>query len=180
MPRKPISSENDWKPRVKARKMWGRVHTFERTVEKPAQRVLMLLWAMERRSQQGIPAAPNVEKEWTPRIPRSEQAAMARCRVIAISGAEAECAVFVDGFELPRVSFPAWVLRQKGLRVGGRFIWIMRDDSIIRPGDIDPDVRQSDEMTTAERSELDRLYAEFQRGLQEDGGNWPVYTGPGE
>jgi hypothetical protein len=105
---------------------------------------------------------------------------VARCWVVSLDGDEAVCAVFLEGYELPRVSFPAGVLRQKGLAVGCRFHWIMRDGSRICPADIDPDVPQTDEMTAAERAELDRLYEEFKRRLAEDGGEWPEYTGPGE
>jgi hypothetical protein len=123
----------------------------------------------------GIP----VEEDWEPEIARHRVDPMARCQVARIDGDVAECIVFVDDFELPRVSFPARVLRQKGLAEGGRFIWIIRDPSRIRAADIDPDVRQGSAMTPDEEAELDRLHAEFQQGLAEDGGNWPEYADPG-
>lgn len=42
----------------------------------------------------------------------------------------------------------------------------------------DPDAAA--QMTPEARAELEELYAEFRRRLAEDGGVWPVYTGPGE
>ncbi len=86
----------------------------------------------------------------------------------------------VGGREVPRVSFPAWVLRQKGLQVGDRFRWIVRDSELVQPVDIVTDVSQSDEMTPAEKDHLEALHAEFQRDLAKNGGQWPVYTGDGE
>jgi hypothetical protein len=109
-----------------------------------------------------------------------ETASMARCQLIRYDGEEAECVVFLEGFELPRVSFPAWLLRQKGIGIGEWFLWIVRDQANIGPADIASDSHRPDEMTAAERAELERLYEEFQRGLAEDGGKWPVYTGPGK
>lgn len=44
--------------------------------------------------------------------------------------------------------------------------------------DNDPDAAAS--MTPEARAELERLHEEFERGLAEDGGVWPVYTGDGE
>jgi hypothetical protein len=37
-----------------------------------------------------------------------------------------------------------------------------------------------DQMTPEEAARLEELYAEFRRGLAEDGGAWPAYTGDGE
>jgi hypothetical protein len=104
---------------------------------------------------------------------------IALCRVVKFEGEVAECSVQIDGYEVPRVGFPAWVLRRKGLEVGGRFHWIMRDSQHVRPGDIDTDVPQSDELSPEEKAELDRLYEEFNRDLAAGGGDWPVYTGDG-
>ncbi len=78
----------------------------------------------------------------------------------------------LDGFELPRVSFPAWVIRGKGLTVGGRFIWIMRDAARIQPADIDTMVCQTNKLSAKERDELEELYAAFQRRRQKDKGEW--------
>jgi hypothetical protein len=48
------------------------------------------------------------------------------------------------------------------------------------PPSLISDPRSRVEMTREERAELDRLYAEFIEALSADGGEWPVYTGPGE
>jgi hypothetical protein len=110
----------------------------------------------------------------------TEPPAMALCRVLRYAEKDAECTVFVDGLELPRVAFPAWILRGKNLKVDGRFIWIMRHPSRIRPGDIDPDVQQDDGLTIADKVQLERLYDVFERGLAEDKGEWPEYHGDGK
>lgn len=123
--------------------------------------------------------AKTVEREWQAEIAPSTLGPVARCQVVKFAGEVAECIVLLDGIELPNVGFPVSALRQKGVGPGSRFHWIMRDGSKIRPGDIDPDVPQTDEMTDAERANLDRLYEEFKRGRDEDGGNWPEFTGPG-
>jgi hypothetical protein len=101
------------------------------------------------------------------------------CQVVLLDGDEAECKVFLDEFELPRVRFPASVLREKGLGVGSRFLWTMRDGTTIRPADIDPNVPQSDELTESEQRELARLHEASRRRRTEDGGEWQEYTGPG-
>lgn len=36
------------------------------------------------------------------------------------------------------------------------------------------------QLTPEEREEFNRLYEEFCNGLEEDGGVWPIYTGPGD
>jgi hypothetical protein len=123
----------------------------------------------------GVPPEP----PWRPRGLSQKLEPMARCRLIAFDGREAECAVFVDGYELPKVSFPAWVLKRKGLAVGARFIWIMRDPARVRPADIDASVPQTDEMSRAEQDRLDELYRAFQQRREEDRGEWPEHTGPG-
>ncbi|MDE2104901.1 MAG: hypothetical protein KGL39_47125 [Patescibacteria group bacterium] len=104
----------------------------------------------------------------------------AECQVVSFDGNQAICKVCLDGIEVPRVGFPAWAIKRFGLGVGGRFIWNLRRGTRIRLSDIDPNVRQNDEWTPEEQAEFDRLAEELQRILAEDGGVWPLYTGPGE
>lgn len=105
---------------------------------------------------------------------------VARCRVVLLdSDSElAECAVLIDDHELPRVSFPAQILRAKGLRVGSWFHWVMRGDRRrIRQADIDTNVPQTDESTSAEKARLDDdLGKAFLKRLEEE---WPEFTGDG-
>lgn len=105
---------------------------------------------------------------------------VARCRVVLLdSDSElAECAVLIDDHELPRVSFPAQILRAKGLRVGSWFHWIMRGDRRrIRQADIDTNVPQTDESASAEKARLDDdLGKAFLKRLEEE---WPEFTGDG-
>lgn len=124
-------------------------------------------------------SSSNVEDDWYLESNSNESESIARCRVVRFEGEEAICEVHIDGFELPKVSFPSRVIKQKNLEVDGRFHWIMRDGSKIRTADIDVDVPQSDEFTEKENAGLDDLYKEFQKALQEDGGEWPEFTGPG-
>jgi hypothetical protein len=100
------------------------------------------------------------------------------CTVKSYSGGEAECEVLMDGLELPRVGFPAAALKAKGLEIGGRFIWIMRDASHIQPNDIHPLASLAVPETTAEEENFRRLHDAFRNRLAEDGGVWPVYDGP--
>jgi len=123
--------------------------------------------------------APGLQAKW-PRVAAQRQDPMARCQVVKFDGNEAECKVFVDGYELPRVGFPTDILRLRGLDAGSRFIWIMRDSSQIRPDDIDPGIPQVDGSNEHDEAKLEEVYQEHQRGVAEDGGEWPVYTGPGK
>ena len=98
---------------------------------------------------------------------------MALCQVVAFEGAEAECSVSLDGLELPRVGFPAGILKGKGLDVGARFIWIMRDASRIKPADIDTEISETNELTASEEAELQRLHESLEKRRKECGGEWP-------
>ncbi len=101
------------------------------------------------------------------------------CQVVELNEREeAVCSMIASGYEIPRVSFPARVLRRKGLRVGSRFNWIVRHPERVRPADIDTNVPQIAEAVDMDR--LEALHAEMEQGIREDGGKWPVYTGDGE
>jgi hypothetical protein len=127
-----------------------------------------------------VDPARAVEEQWKPRVISTKTEPMARCRVVAFEGDEAVCIVFMDGYEIPRVGFPARVLKAKGLDVGGRFIWTMRDSARVFASDIDTDVPQTDDMGAADKAELEEMYEKFQRRRTEDGGEWPEYVGPGQ
>lgn len=110
---------------------------------------------------------------------KSDGVSVARCRVVLLAPDSelAECAVLIDDHELPRVSFPAQILRAKGLRVGSWFHWIMRSDGRrIRQADINTNVPQTDEDTTVEKARLDDLGKAFLKQLEEE---WPEFTGDG-
>lgn len=79
----------------------------------------------------------------------------ARCRVVEFGDVEAVCAVILDGYELPRVGLPAAVLRAHNLDVGSWFVWQMRGEPTLV--DIEPEAEPLNELTAAERAELDRL-----------------------
>lgn len=199
MSRAVIASLHEWTRKRRA-KNWESVRSFAQNVELDKPHITLRkfechVW------QTTVPAGQAVAWDWRPNeceenadreevhvvdkhdrgfdTGARELRAMARCRVVAFNGEIAECVVLLDGLELPRVSFPAWIIKHKKLEVGGRFIWIMREGSRVRLADIDPDVPQSDGLTVAEQAELDRLYDEFKRGRHEDGGEWPEFTGPG-
>jgi hypothetical protein len=128
----------------------------------------------------GLDSVADIEETWTPSVAaRKESEEKIRCQVVVIEGEEATCTVFMGDYELPRVSFPAWVIKRKRLRVGGRFLWVIRDADHIRPRDIDTNIPQSDEMTAAEKQDHERLYEKVERRLAEIGGMWPEYTGDG-
>ena len=124
-----------------------------------------------RPSEESYPSA--MQEAWPSRIspPRTEP--MALCRVVAFEGGEAECSVLLDGLELPRVGFPAWILKEKQLAVGARFIWIMRDASRIKPADIDTEIPGTNELTASEEAELQRLHESLEKRRQACGGEWP-------
>jgi hypothetical protein len=85
-----------------------------------------------------------------------------------------------DGYELPCVSFPAWVLRDKNLSEVSQFIWIMRDPRSITPADIDSEVPQTPLiLSEAEQAELEGLY-EDSRKREAEGEDWTENTGPSQ
>ncbi len=53
------------------------------------------------------------------------------------------------------------------------------DDEALALEGHEAEMREFDPYAPAGLRELDRLHAEFERGLAEDGGKWPGYTGPG-
>jgi hypothetical protein len=168
MPKSVIASLKEWCPKKKART--DRVNSFPPILAKDSD------WP--RREPEPSPSHV-VEKEWMPEISNAVVGPIARCTVIGISGRVVECRVLLPGIELPRVSFPTSVLKQKGIvLVGNRFHWIMRDGARVRASDIDGDVPQSDDYTAAENAEFDRLYKEFESDLAANGSDWPEVSGP--
>jgi len=112
---------------------------------------------------------------------KADPETMAICTVVLLGKEQAECSVKTAGYELPRVSFPAGILRDKKLNIGDRFIWTMRDTSRIRPTDIDTEVGQLPfQLTAADKLLLEELHQESLREREADGGEWPEYTGPGQ
>ena len=124
----------------------------------------------------------NIEKAWkVQKIPRQRPDDVIPCRVVELGeGADAVCAMIAGGHEIPRVSFPACILRKKRLQVGSRFNWLVRDPRFVLLSDVDTNVPQSDELTPEEKAELDRLYQEYTNDLAKNGGAWPEFTGDGE
>lgn len=166
-----------WKPKTGARKYET---FFQKEEESPKCPATQALRDIERHIRQpSFDPLLEPDKGWNPEITPATNGPVARCRLVKYSGDVAECVVLLDGIELPNVGFPASVLHQKGVELGGRFHWIMRDGSRIRVADIDVNVPQTDEMTADERKNLDRLYDEFKKGRAEDGGIWPEFSGPG-
>lgn len=108
---------------------------------------------------------------WSVTVLQARPHPHANCSVTQFVGSIAECTVEFDGIELRRVGFPASAIRAKGLDIGGRFIWTMRDGNSIRPRDIDPDVPQTDELSSAEEAELERL-SQASAARPADGSDW--------
>lgn len=99
------------------------------------------------------------------------------CQIVELGeGPEAVCSTVVDGYEIPRMSFPADILRQKSLSAGSCFIWNMRNAENVEITDVDI---YQEENQTVDITKLEELYVEMKKGLDEDGGKWPEYTGPG-
>ncbi|MGL4554348.1 MAG: hypothetical protein ACRC33_24565 [Gemmataceae bacterium] len=123
----------------------------------------------------------DLEQKWAPE-PRIEAAPeRIPCTVVELEDSdEAVCSMLAGGYELPRVRFPARVLRAKKLSVGSRFLWIVRDSVNVRPEDIDVNTPQADRRTPEEEAERERLFKKFEARVAEDGGIWPVYTGDGK
>jgi hypothetical protein len=175
-----IDTLREWKGK-RPKSGWVRVRDFNQEVQSAEESLLKaILRELDRCTRTPPPEHyESLPVAWKPEIASTAPNAMALCQVVSFEGDEAECKVFIDGFELPKVSFPAWILRQKGLGIGGRFIWAMRDGSRVRSADIDSDVSQIETLTATERGELDQLYQESLRRRADDGGIWPEYTGPG-
>lgn len=111
---------------------------------------------------------------------RSQLSPNIPCRVVDLTDKpEAVCSITMDGFYVPRVRFPALVLRRKGLKVGAYCHWRMRDALRIRASDIVADVPQPVERETVDMETLESLYAEMEQRVTETGGQWPVFTGDG-
>lgn len=132
---------------------------------------------------------PNPDQGWViaearlPDLPveKAEREAMALCEVVRFEGDEAECSVSVSGYEMPRVSFPARVLRAHNLVVGNRFIWTMRNTPHICLADIDPYLGRAElDLSEADQQLLDELHEEAKRQRAADAGDWPEYTGSGQ
>jgi hypothetical protein len=126
------------------------------------------------------PQFPDPES-WQTGTVEAEPAVAVPCRVINLGKArEATCSMVVGGRELPRVSFPAWVLRRKGLTAGSRFIWRMPASGDVCLVDISTDVPADPSiMTPQDLERLEVLYLEMKKSHDEDG-PWPVYTGDGK
>lgn len=155
MRRKDIDTLKDWKRKGRL-SAWPIKHDFE-TIEKYPK-------------EEDCVSTPTEFAQANP---------VARCRIVSFIGKEAECTVKIHGLELPRVNFPAWILKRKGLNAGSRFHWIMRDGVRIRLADIDAEVPQTDELCAEELAELERLDKEMKGDRAEDCGEWPEYSGSG-
>ncbi len=183
MSRNVIASLNEWKRNRPVVDEWKQVRISEQEVhpfEKPPRtETLREMACGEWKDLLGL--FSTLEEDWrpqpTPRIPES----VIPCHIVELSeGHEAVCAMIADGYEIPRVSFPACILRQKGLQVGSRFNWLVRDPGRVELSDIDTRVPQADEVATVDLARLEALHAEMELGLAEDGGKWPIYTGDGD
>ena len=128
---------------------------FLAALHSAATGIAMLLFELVRKKPR-----TDDESNWCAGRVREKVESQAKCRVVRFGDDEAECAVLMDGYELPRVSFPASVLREKGLKAGDEFIWTIRDTPRIRLSDIDANVPQTDRLTEAEEEELSRLFKE--------------------
>jgi hypothetical protein len=104
---------------------------------------------------------------------KDEQETMAVCEVLRFDGEDAECLVKLSGYELPCVSFPAKLLRNKGLSKGGRFIWTVREGNFISPADIDTHIPQTitPQLPPEQQAELERLDADS-RKREAEGEDW--------
>jgi hypothetical protein len=156
---------------------------FEQEVQPTASPSLTAIMGEIERSAWAVLTSPvrTVDEDWKPQMPPQKPEDVILCRVVELAeGSEAVCALIAGGYEIPRVSFPAWVLRQKGLQVGSRFNWLVRDPDRVRPSDIDTNVAQADDKATVDLARLEALHTEMEQGLTENGGRWPVYIGDGE
>jgi hypothetical protein len=100
------------------------------------------------------------------------------CRVISLAGDEAVCSVLLDGYELPRVGFPARVLRARGLTEGDHFLCVLRDRDHLRPEDVTPQRAPVEGEPEDLKAKVEELYQEMRRDIAENGSDWPVHTAP--
>lgn len=96
----------------------------------------------------------------------------ARCQLLRFLGDEAICHVIMDEFDLPQVAFSAKKLA--GIEINSKFLWNLNKDKIL------PYNPSLDELSSEEKQELERLYANFIENHKKDGGVWEEYTGPGK
>jgi hypothetical protein len=121
-------------------------------------------------------------KSWQPRPRQAKTTVEVPCRVVSIGkkGHEAVCSMVMGGREVPRVSFPAEVLRAKGLKAGSRFLWRMSTSGEVCSVDIITDVPADPSIATPEDlHRLETLYEEMKERNAKDG-PWPIYTGDGK
>lgn len=100
------------------------------------------------------------------------------CQLTGFEGDEAVCRVITCGWDLPRVGFPAAVLRGLGI-VPGQWFWWTPTGREVTAGEIDPNGADPfpSEMTDEQKAELERLY---EASLKRRNDPWPEYTGDGE
>jgi len=175
-----ISRRQDWKvPRQ--RKAWCRVLAFE--VGPPAtagSRYQHLVKEMSDDLTELTRRLHEGKQVWEQEFPPRKPPRVIPCVVVEMGdGPDAVCSMTTGEWELTRVSFPAWVLRRKGLGVGARFHWIVRNAACIQSADIDTEVAGADEMTAPEKAALDALFEEAKRS-EEEGGCWKEITGDSE
>jgi hypothetical protein len=119
---------------------------------------------------------PSDSIDWKP---RPAIARVVLCRVSGFEGIEAVCTVYLEGYELQRVGFPAQVLRRHHLDVGSWFNWVVREASEVQSGDILPIESPIRDLTAAEIAQLKAKSEAAVRRVVE-GEPWPEYTGDGE
>ncbi len=100
------------------------------------------------------------------------------CQVTGFEGGEAVCTVYLAGFELRRVGFPAELIRRLSLDVDQWFGWIMRDPGSVQVHDIRPMAAPTADLPPDEVAKLVAQSEAFQRRVVEQG-PWPEYTGDG-
>jgi hypothetical protein len=178
-----LAALNEWNRKVHTT-IWKWGEDCEKAVQHPDKpSPTAIIREVERFvSENRLPSSlRNLEKDWEPRLAPQKVEEVILCRIVDLGEAtEAICAMFTGDHEIPRVSFPAAVLRQKGLRIGSWFNWRVRSPALVQPSDIDPNVPQAEELATVDMDRLEALHEEMVRGRAEDGGNWPVFTDAGE
>jgi len=197
MPRDVIDSLKEWGGVKRQKKKntllagcdWGRVLDgilaggLKGAEERPNLAALFNLESYKAHSQNFYRIAWFAErgKKVAARSAKHTHYTMAVCKLILSEGDEAECEMVVAGYEVPRVSFPKWVLDAKALKVGDKFIWTMRDADHISTDDIDTEVGVTEPQLN--QADLDRLkqlrndaMLERANGKEE----WVEYTGPGQ
>ncbi len=183
MSRNVIDSLNEWNCKAPANK-WTWEQDCEHAFQNPDEPSPTAIMREVERSvpRKELPGSlRNLVEDWKPQLSPQKVEEVILCQIVDLGeAAEAICAMFTDGHEIPRVSFPAGVLRQMGLHVGSRFNWHVRHPGRVQLSDIDTNVPEAEETATVDMARLEALHAEMERGRAEDGGNWPVFTGDGE